>query len=51
MSSRIESLSAAVVGTGLIGPVHVEGLRRPRVQAAGIVGSSTEKSKAAAARV
>ena len=27
MSSRIENLAAAVVGTGFIGPVHVEGLR------------------------
>lgn len=51
MSSRIENLSAAVVGTRLIGPVYVEGLRRPGVQAAGIVGSSPEKSKAAAERL
>ena len=51
MSSRIESLSAAVVGTGFIGPVHVEGLRRAGVQVAGIVGSSPEKSKAAAERL
>ncbi len=27
MNSRIENLTAAVVGTGFIGPVHVEGLR------------------------
>lgn len=51
MSSRIESHSAAVVGTGFIGPVHVEGLRRPDVQVAGIVGSTPEKSKAATERL
>ena len=51
MSSRIESLSAAVVGTGFIGPVHVEGLRRAGVPVAGIVGSSPDKSQAAAERL
>ncbi len=29
MSLRDKPLSAVVVGTGFIGPVHVEGLRRP----------------------
>lgn len=42
---------AVVVGTGFIGPVHVEGLRRAGVDVAGIVGSSPEKSRAAAARL
>jgi len=51
MKSRIENLSAAVVGTGFIGPVHVEGLRRASVPVAGIVGSSPEKSQAAAERL
>jgi predicted dehydrogenase len=37
-------LSAAVVGTGFIGPVHVEALRRAGVRVAGIVASSPEKS-------
>jgi predicted dehydrogenase len=41
-------LTAVVVGTGFIGPVHVEGLRRAGVHVAGIVGSSPEKSQAAA---
>jgi predicted dehydrogenase len=41
-------LSAVVVGTGFIGPVHVEGLRRAGVHVAGIVGSSPEKSQLAA---
>jgi predicted dehydrogenase len=44
-------LRAAVVGTGFIGPVHVEGLRRAGVDVAGIVGSSPEKSYAAADRL
>lgn len=51
MSSRIENITAAVVGTGFIGPVHVEGLRRAGVPVAGIVGSSPEKSKTAAERL
>ncbi len=45
------SLTAAVVGTGFIGPVHVEGLRRAGIAVAGIVGSSAEKSRAAAERL
>ena len=48
MSSR---LTAAVVGTGFIGPVHVEGLVRAGVQVAGIVGSTPEKARAAANRL
>jgi predicted dehydrogenase len=51
MNPRIENLTAAVVGTGFIGPVHVEGLRRAGVPVAGIVGSSPEKSKAVAERL
>jgi predicted dehydrogenase len=46
-----ERLSAVVVGTGFIGPVHVEALRRAGVRVAGIVGSAPEKSKEAAARL
>lgn len=46
MSDR---LTAAVVGTGFIGPVHVEGLRRAGIHVAGIAGSTPEKSHAAAA--
>lgn len=45
------SLTAAVVGTGFIGPVHVEGLRRALVPIAGILGSSPDKSQAAAGRL
>lgn len=43
-----KQLTAVVVGTGFIGPVHVEGLRRAGVHVAGIVGSTPTKSQAAA---
>ncbi len=43
-----KTFAAVVVGTGFIGPVHVEALRRSGVHVAGIVGSSAEKSTAAA---
>ena len=42
------SLSAAVIGTGFIGPVHVEALRRAGIPVQGILGSNEEKSKTAA---
>ncbi len=41
-------LSAAVVGTGFIGPVHVECLMRAGVSVRGILGSTPEKSRTAA---
>jgi predicted dehydrogenase len=41
-------MKAAVVGTGFIGPVHVEALGRLGVVVEGVLGSSPEKSKAAA---
>jgi predicted dehydrogenase len=41
-------IRAAVVGTGFIGPVHVEALRRAGVYVLGILGSSLEKSRDAA---
>ncbi|OYP37006.1 Gfo/Idh/MocA family protein [Rhodopirellula sp. MGV] len=44
-------MKAIVVGTGFIGPVHVEALRRAGVEVAGMVGSSPEKSVAAAERL
>lgn len=46
-----QTQTAVVVGTGFIGPVHVEGLRRAGVQVAGILGSSVEKSRDAALRL
>ncbi|MEM7475326.1 MAG: Gfo/Idh/MocA family oxidoreductase [Planctomycetota bacterium] len=45
------STNAAVIGTGFIGPVHVEALRRAGVNVIGILGSSTGKSVAAAERM
>ena len=41
-------MKAAVLGTGFIGPVHVEGLRRAGVEVRGILGSSPVKSAQAA---
>jgi predicted dehydrogenase len=41
-------LAAAVVGTGFIGPVHVEALRRLGIPVRGVLGSNPQKSIAAA---
>jgi predicted dehydrogenase len=41
----VEDLRAGVVGTGFIGAVHVEALRRLGVQVVGVVGSSPERAK------
>jgi predicted dehydrogenase len=41
-------MAAAVIGTGFIGPVHIEALRRLGVRVAGVLGSSPEKSHRAA---
>src|SRR6187200_2023464 len=40
-----ESLKAAVVGSGFIGPVHVEALRRLGIEVTGILGSSLESTQ------
>lgn len=45
----ITSIGAAVVGTGFIGAVHVEALRRLGVQVHGVVGSSQARAKERAA--
>ena len=42
------TLSTALVGTGFIGPVHLEALRRLNRPVAGILASSPEKSRQAA---
>ncbi|MEM7573876.1 MAG: Gfo/Idh/MocA family oxidoreductase [Bacteroidota bacterium] len=42
------TITTAVAGTGFIGPVHLEALRRLGVRVKGILGSSPEKSTAAA---
>ncbi len=44
-------VTAAVVGTGFIGPVHAEALQRLDVRVRGILGSSPEKSRQAAQKI
>jgi predicted dehydrogenase len=44
MSRSIADLKAGVVGTGFIGVVHVDALRRLGVQVVGVVGSSPERA-------
>jgi predicted dehydrogenase len=48
--TAIDGIHAAVVGTGFIGQVHLEAIRRLGVDVAGIVGSSAEKAADVAAR-
>ncbi len=43
--TEISDLRAAVVGTGFIGVVHVESLRRLGVDVVGVVGSSPERAR------
>jgi len=43
----MKNINVAVAGTGFIGPVHVEALKRLGVNVHGILGSSLEKSKKA----
>src|SRR6476469_2600740 len=45
----IADVGAAVIGTGFIGTVHVEALRRIGVQVRGVLGSSPERGAARAA--
>ena len=42
-------ITAAIVGAGFIGPVHVEGLRRLGIRVKGIAGISPEEAERAAA--
>lgn len=49
--AKISQLNAAIVGTGFIGPVHLEALRRLGVGVRGVVGSTAEKSRLAAERL
>ena len=41
-------IGVAVVGTGMIGPIHIEALKRLGVNVRGVLGSSRAKSEAAA---
>jgi predicted dehydrogenase len=43
---EITELKAGVVGTGFIGAVHVDALRRLGVEVAGVVGSTPERARA-----
>jgi len=45
---RIADVGAAVIGTGFIGTVHVEQLRRIGVQVRGVLGSTPERGNARA---
>ncbi|MFL5722188.1 MAG: Gfo/Idh/MocA family protein, partial [Chloroflexota bacterium] len=45
---RIADVGAAVIGTGFIGTVHVEALRRIGVQVHGVLGSTPERGAARA---
>jgi predicted dehydrogenase len=47
----MSTLSAAVIGTGFIGPVHVEALQRAGVTVTGMLGSSAEKSRQTSERL
>src|SRR5438874_4504875 len=48
---ELTELRAAVVGTGFIGVVHVDALRRLGVEVVGVVGSSPERARAKGASV
>jgi len=48
MSRELTDLRAGVVGTGFIGAVHVDALRRLGVQVAGVVGSTPGRAAAKA---
>src|SRR5947209_16576479 len=43
---ELTELRAAVVGTGFIGVVHVDSLRRLGIEVVGVVGSSPERARA-----
>ena len=46
MGRRIDDLKAGVVGTGFIGAVHMDALRRLGVEVTGVVGSTPERAEA-----
>src|SRR5688500_2294076 len=48
MSQAANQSGVAVIGTGFIGPVHVEALRRAGQHVRGILGSSLARSQQAA---
>ncbi|HVL54142.1 MAG TPA: Gfo/Idh/MocA family oxidoreductase [Vitreimonas sp.] len=48
---RLSDIGAAVIGSGFIGTVHIEGLRRIGVQVHGLLGSSRDRASARAAQL
>jgi predicted dehydrogenase len=48
---RFSDIGAAVIGSGFIGTVHIENLRRLGVNVRGVLGSSPERGEAAATRI
>jgi predicted dehydrogenase len=48
--TRFSDVGAAVIGSGFIGTVHIENLRRLGVDVRGLVGSDPERAAVAAAR-
>jgi predicted dehydrogenase len=48
---RPSEIGAAVIGSGFIGTVHIEALRRIGVQVLGLLGSSPERGAASAHRI
>ena len=49
--SHFSDIGAAVIGSGFIGTVHIENLRRLGVDVRGVLGSSPERGQEAAARI
>ena len=49
--SHFSDIGAAVIGSGFIGTVHIEALRRLGVRVHGLLGSSPERGEEAAARI
>ena len=48
---RPSEIGAAVIGSGFIGTVHIEALRRLGVQVHGLLGSTPERGAASAERI
>ena len=49
--AEFRELGAAVIGTGFIGTVHVQALRRLGVDVRGVLGSSAARGQARAAEI
>ncbi|MEW6226144.1 MAG: Gfo/Idh/MocA family oxidoreductase [Chloroflexota bacterium] len=49
--SSLSGIGAAVIGSGFIGTVHIEALRRIGVDVRGLLGSSAERATASAERI